>query len=266
MSEAVVIREPSAVAKSDPESILRYAIDKGADVSVIERMMAIRRELQQEQAKAAFDSALAAFQAECPVISKQKEVPDRSGKTAYKYAPFEDIIAQVKHLLHKHGFSYALDTDTESKDGWVIAKCQVTHQGGHTDVKTAKLPLGTKTPVMSDTQVYAAALTFASRRVFCNAFGIVTAGEDMDGRIGKVKPAGPSTLAPDRTELKALAGELWAALATVRGADKNWKAANQWLWDEAVIGDQEEAPNLTPARFKEVTAKAKEKLHELHKL
>jgi len=258
MSELAIIKqEPQLPARSDPDAILRYGIEKGADMQAI---MVVRRELQEEFAKAAFDSAFAAFQAECPVITKQKGVPDRSGHTAYKYAPFEDIIAQVKPILQKHGFSYTLDTDTESKDGWVVARCHVTHAAGHTATSTAKFPLGTKTGIMSDTQVYAAALTFASRRVFCNAFGLVTAGEDMDGRIGKPKPAGPSTIQPDSTSMKALASELWKVLATVRGPEKNWKAANQWMWDECVISDTEEAPNLTPERFKDAIAKAKEKL------
>lgn len=252
---------PMAIRQNDPESILRYAIDAKADVSVIERMMVIRRELQSERAKAEFDAALAAFQAECPVISKQKGVPDRSGQTAYKYAPFEDIIAQVKPVLQKHGFSYTLDTDTESKDGWVIARCHVTHSAGHTATSTAKFPLGTKTGIMSDTQVYAAALTFASRRVFCNAFGIVTAGEDMDGRIGKPKPEGPSKLAADSTELDAFRKQLWAVLAPVRGEAKSWEKANQWLIDECVIGPDEAAPHFTSARYAQVIAKAKEKLH-----
>lgn len=263
MSQAleVIKHDPVALApRSDPEAILRYAIDKGADVSVIERMMVIRRELQAESAKAAFDSALAAFQAECPVVSKQKGVPDRSGNIAYKYSPFEDIIAQVKPTLQKNGFSFTLDTDTESQPGWVVAKCHITHCAGHTATSTAKFPLGTKTPIMSDTQVYAAALTFASRRVFCNAFGIVTAGEDSDGRIGKVKPQGPSSVAPDSTGLKELAGELWKALKTVRGPVSNWNTANQWMHDECVIADDRNAPDLTAQEFRDAIAKAKGKL------
>jgi len=44
-----------------------------------------------------------------------------------------------------------------------------------------KLPLGTRTSIMSDTQQYAAALTFANRRVLANAYGLVFAGEDKDG-------------------------------------------------------------------------------------
>lgn len=257
--------EPQAVAlRSDPEAILRYAIDKGADVSVIERMMVIRRELRDEQAKAAFDAAMAAFQTECPVVTKAKGVPDRSGSVAYKYAPFEDIIAQVKPALQKHGFSYTLDTDTESQAGWVVAKCHVTHSAGHSRTSTAKFPLGTKTGIMSDTQVYAAALTFASRRVFCNAFGIVTAGEDSDGRVAKAKPQGPSSMVPDNQQVKDLARQLWTLLESVRGEAKNWDKANEWLWAHEILdgaNPDDCMPHLPAERIKLVIAKAKEVLN-----
>lgn len=177
--------------KFDIESIFRLAIEKEGTAETLEKLMGIRRELNAETARKAFDEAMAAFQAECPPVSKTKGVPTESGALAYKYAPFENIIAIVKPCLQRHGFSYTLDTDTSSAPGWVIAICHVMHSGGHTRPSTAKFPLGTKTRLMSDTQVYASALTFASRRVFCNAFGIVTAGEDVNGATARPKPASP---------------------------------------------------------------------------
>lgn len=258
MSEKLEIQ-----AASDPESNLRYAIDRNASVDVIERMMVIRRELQAEKAKAAYDSAMAAFQAACPVITKEKGVPDRSGTVAYFYSPFEDIIAKSKDCRESNKFSFELNTDLESQPGWVIAVCTVTHGQGHSRTSKAKFPLGTKTGIMSDTQVYAAALTFASRRAFCNAFGIVTAGEDSDGRIGKPKPAGPSTVQPDNIALKALASEIWKLLKPVRGAASNWDEANKWLWREEILdaaNPDDAMPHLLASRMNEVLAKVKEKL------
>lgn len=238
------------LAIQDFESVLRYAIEKGAPLQDI---MAVRKELKTEADKAAFDQALAAFQAECPVILKDMTVADNVGKRLYSYAPFERIVQTVAPLLQKHGFSFQLDTDTASQDGWVIARCHVTHSCGHCRTSTAKFPIGTGTRLMSQTQVYAAALSFASRRVFCNAFGIVPANEDDDGASGaKPKPQGPSTLAADLPS-KSQAQELWNALKDVRGTEKNWKKANEWMWDNAVLSDTEAAPNLTASRFKEAT-------------
>jgi hypothetical protein len=223
--------------------------------------------MRAEKAEEAFDAALSSFQAEVPIIHKGKSVPDASGKVAYAYAPLEDIIQQVKPLLQKHGFNYTLDTDVESKDGWVIAKCTVTHRLGAKRTSTAKFPLGTGTRIMSTTQVYAAALTFASRRVFCNAFGLVTGGEDLNGQTDKPKPSGPSTLDSEPT-VRKYATELWELLLATAKQDpewkpKTWKAHNNWLWREDVLdpGIPECAPDLSVKRFVEVITAVKLKLN-----
>lgn len=264
---AIEVASPKGVARQsqplDIEAMFKYAIDKGQN---LDSLMNVRRELMGEASKQLYDEAMAAFQFECPVISKSVGVPDRSGTIAYKFATFEQIIAAVKPLLHKHGFSYALDTKTESAPGWVIAICKITHRGdpenkipGHVTTSESKFPLGTKTGIMSETQVFAAALTFASRRVFCNAFGIVTAGEDKNGITNVEKPANPSAIAPSTNSLKDLAAELWALLKPVRGTVKSWDEANKFLWRYELLdaAASEAMPDLSEARMKEVIAKAK---------
>jgi hypothetical protein len=242
------------------DAAFRYAVDKGAGAEAMNTLMNIRRELNMEAAKKAFDEALSAFQSECPLIMKEKSVPTASGKIAYKYAPIEAIEIQIRPLLRQHGFSHTFDTDTASEAGWVIAKCIVTHREGHSRVSTAKFPLGTKTQIMSDTQVYASALTFANRRALSNAYGLVLAGEDLDGQTGKLKPTGPSAMQPADLGLKDLARELWEVLKPVRGTKRDWNEANQWLWREEVLDGAipETAPDLSPPKFKEVIAKARE--------
>ena len=263
-TEALEVVKDRAVTRADTEvdieSLVRYGIEKNINPETMKAMMDTRRELKQEKAKALFDEAFANFQSECPVITKTVGVPDRTGKVAYKYAPFENIVAVVKPYLQKHGFSYSLDTDTESAAGWVIARCVIKHNGGHSEPSTAKFPLGTKTGIMSDTQVYASALTFASRRVFCNALGLVVAGEDQNGITAKEKPAGPSTLAAEPS-VKDLATELWKLLKNVRGDKPTWDRSNEYLWREEILdaAADENAPNLSAKRFVEVIAAVKSK-------
>lgn len=246
------------------EALLEKAIDAKSAVEVLQALQVMRREMREEQAKQAFEEALSAFQSECPVITKDKGVLTNAGKTAYKYAPIESIEVQIRPVEQKHGFNHTFDTDIASAQGWVIAKCHITHRFGHTRTSVAKFPLGTKTAIMSDTQQYAAALTFANRRVLCNAYGLILAGEDMDGR-GKIKPQGPSTLRGD-SDTRELAQELWKALpVAVAGRSANWSAAKQLMVDENILtpdehGGDVHSPQLSPERFKEVIANVKEKL------
>jgi hypothetical protein len=219
------------------------------------------REDQAIAAKAAFDEAMSRFQAACPVITKSKPVPDRSGSIAYRFAPIEKVEEIIRPVERENGFTHTFDQDVSSVPGWVIASCKITHELGHSETKTVKLPLGTKTAIMSDTQQYAAALTFANRRVLANAYGLVFAGEDKDGGSA-VKPSGPSTMRPETTDLKPLAQELWDLLKPVRGTKQDWVESNRWLWREEFLDAAvpEEAPHLSAEKFREVIKKVKSRI------
>lgn len=166
--------------KMSIEKMISLAITEKVPVETMERILAMRRELKAEWAKAEYDKAMAAFQAECPVIEKTKEIKTNAGALAYKYAPIENIVKQVAPILQKHGFSYSTTMELKEKGVRVIVK--VTHSAGHSEESPMEVPFGTKTNIMSETQVAAAAQTFAKRYAFCNAFGILTGDEDNDAR------------------------------------------------------------------------------------
>ncbi len=167
-----------ALQNTQVEVLISQAIDKNVPVETMERILAMRKELKMEYAKEQFDIALSNFQGACPVIVKTKAVYTSTGKLAYKYAPIESIVSQVRDLLREYGFSYTIKTETTTD--FVEAICVVKHSAGYTEQSSFKVPLGNKTALMSDTQLVAAALTFAKRYAFCNAFGILTGDEDTD--------------------------------------------------------------------------------------
>lgn len=160
------------------EAMITHALDKGADVAVLERMFDLRNKMKAEMARESFNGAMAKFQAECPTIVKTKGVKTKSGVIAYKYAPIDSIVSQVRVALRDNGFSYS--TDMELLQDGVKVTVRVTHIHGHSETSEMHVPLGTKTDIMSQSQVVAAAQTFAKRYAFCNAFGILTGDEDTD--------------------------------------------------------------------------------------
>ena len=174
----------------DINALINKAVDSKAAVEVVKELRAMLREDQEIAARAAFDEAMSAFQAKCPHIVKGKGVPDRSGATAYKYAPIEKIEEIIRPIEREFGFTHTFNQDVTSQPGWVIASCCVTHTLGHSRNFVGKFPLGTRTLIMSDTQQYAAALTFANRRVLGNAYGLVIVGEDKDGGTMKNSATG----------------------------------------------------------------------------
>jgi ERF superfamily len=180
-------------AKQNAEALIAKAIDKNVPVETMERLLAMRRELNAEWAKEAFDRSMSAFQADCPTIEKTKAVKTKLGIVAYKYAPIESIVSQVKEFLKKHGFSYSTTMGLiENGTMKVRVAIKVTHAAGHSEITEMTVPLGNKTDIMSQTQVVASAQTFAKRYAFCNAFGILTGDEDSDAntqtQIPKTQP------------------------------------------------------------------------------
>lgn len=271
-----VSEQPPIIEVQFIETLISKAVDSKMAVEVIKELRAMRYEDQQRAAEASFDRAMSLFQNECPAIIKTRGVKTNSGDLAYRYCPIEEIEAAIRPIERKHGFSHTFDQDTASKEGYVITKCVVTHVdpdpriGSFTKTKTSMFPLGTKTQIMSMTQVHAAALTFANRRTLANAYGLVLVGEDNDAAGAKPKPVVnaaepvtklPPSVAEQHKEMKA---ELWVLLGRERrGTSQNWDLANQWLWKNEILdggNTDEKMPDLSIEKLKTVIAKVKEKL------
>lgn len=182
----IAVKEPRAVVAQgnpdSPESLIAMALREKADVGTMERLLAMRKELKEEAAREAFNTDMAAFQAACPIIKKTKGVKTKAGAVAYKYAPIESIITQVKSLIEKHGFRYStvMEFIRRGDETTVKAVCRVVHRLGYFEETPMEVPLGAKTDIMSQSQVVAAAQTFAKRYAFLNAFGIMTGDDDSD--------------------------------------------------------------------------------------
>lgn len=171
---AVVSQMPAA---QSAEILIAQAIEKGASVDTMERLLAMRTQLKGEFAKEAFIKAMSNFQAQCPIIVKDKIVYDKQGKERYRFAPLENIVTQVRKPLTENGFSYTVDVINDTT--YLTAICKVTHILGHSETSSFQVPID-KDGYMSAPQKYAAASTFAKRYAFVNATGILTGDEDSD--------------------------------------------------------------------------------------
>jgi hypothetical protein len=269
---ALTKHEPVEMAVDRPrefdlEGLFRLTLEKGGGVETMERLMVIRREVKAEQAKAAFDCALAAFQSECPIIEKRKTVFNKGSTTVrYKYAPLDDIIAQVKGLLQKHRFSYSLNT--ENKPGFVKAICKLKHEEGHHELSEFEIPID-KEAFMNCQQQFASALTFAKRYTFCNALGIMTGDEDNDTNNKRDKPAGPSSIAGEKPltgQEKANKQKLVDLTRNIHGC-KGYNLTPEgkekllaWLIDEAIVDPADTLESLFGTKLSTAIERLERKL------
>ncbi len=217
------------VKKQDrtPEGFIGQAIDKGLSVEAIEKLIMMRRELKQEYAKEQYTKAMAAFQAKCPVIEKAKDGgKTKTGQVAYRYSPLDQIRKETKDLIKKYGFSFSFKTGRV--ENRVMARCIVSHEDGHTDFALVDLPLTTGTGVMSTTQVEAATMSFAKRYAYCDAFGIVTGGEDDEKNLQEAE----KTQADQKSKKLEIATKLINQRKTIEDLRNDIKRIKESSYDD----------------------------------
>jgi len=167
------------IVKSDGlgiQQLISEGLKNNASIDVMERLFALSKESMAIKARQEFYLALSKFQNEIPKIIKNKPVKSKAGNVVYHYAPLEEIVEQVKASLESNGFSYTLKTKQENNS--ITVFCEAHHISGHTDTTDITVPIGSD--YMSAQQQVGAALTFAKRYAFCDAFGIMTGDEDTD--------------------------------------------------------------------------------------
>jgi len=186
---AVIDKENRALSVSPtPEMLIQQAIDQKVSIEHMEKLMAMRRELKEEEAKKAYYRDLAAFQAECPVIGKNKSVTDKAekgGALRYTYATLDEIVFQVAPFLQKHGFSYTFKN--KQTDTAYTAICNTMHRDGHSESTEFVVPVDLKA-YMSAPQKVGSARSFANRYAFCNAFGVQTGEDNNANSVGEAPP------------------------------------------------------------------------------
>lgn len=121
---------------------------------------------------ASFVTALIKFQAQMPVIPKDKTasvVMKGGGQYKYKYADLGAIVPVVMPLLGEHGFAHTC-TSQRTPEGFLLTG-HLMHQAGH--FMTAELPMfGTRF------QEIGGSITYGRRYLLCLQTGIITDEDD----------------------------------------------------------------------------------------
>lgn len=181
------------------QQLISEGLKNNASIDVMERLFALSKESMAIKAKQEFYLALSKFQKEIPKIIKNKPIKNKSGAVVYHYAPLEEIVEQVKTSLESNGFSYTLKTKQENNS--ITVFCEAHHVSGYTDITDITVPIGSD--YMSAQQQVGAALTFAKRYAFCDAFGIMTGDEDTDAvATEEPKKEQPKATQPKQEEKK----------------------------------------------------------------
>src|SRR5690606_22537131 len=144
MATEIVQRGAGAIAPAaerDVMDLLARAVEAGASVEALERLVALKERVDRERARRAFFEALSRAQEEMPEVPKARtaQIATRSGVTySYRYAALEDITRVIRPVLARHGLSYAWDV--AQGDGVLIVTCVLRHVDGHEERASFPVP------------------------------------------------------------------------------------------------------------------------------
>ena len=165
--------EPAGPAPSvTPLDMLNRAVMSGADMTMIEKLMALHERWDANQARKAFDEAVAAAKREIPPI--QRNV---AGHNAKRYADFAAIAKVVDPIIGAHGLSYRFRTTQNDR---ISVTCILSHKAGHSEETTLSGPAdtsGNKNAI----QAIGSTLTYLQRYSLVQMLGLA-AGNDDDGK------------------------------------------------------------------------------------
>lgn len=174
--------ENNAVVVSDnsPTEMIKLAIDKGADLDKLEKLLALKREHDKDLARQAYHKAMALFKANPPKIDKDRTVSfDTSkGKTIYNHATLANVTEKINSGLSKYGLSASWRTQ---QNGKIIVTCKITHELGHSEETSLSADpdtSGSKNPI----QAIGSTITYLERYTLLALTGLATDEQDDDGK------------------------------------------------------------------------------------
>lgn len=190
MATATVESEQEALipVKATPMELLRVAMNQGADLDKLTKLMDLQERWERSEAQKAFVVALNAFKADPPVITKNKAVA--FGNTRYSHATLDHVCDAVIKGLSRHGICHRWKVAQDAE--WITVTCLLTHCLGHSEETTLKgCPdnSGSKNSI----QAIASTVTYLQRYTLLAATGLAAGGTDDDGRGGAAAAAKIST-------------------------------------------------------------------------
>lgn len=157
--------------------IERIVLNPDADLDKLERMLALKRDHDRDNARIAFARALAAARAQIPPIMKDATVDFTSskGRTYYQHETLAGIARVIDPILSEFGLSYRFRTN--QGNGGVCVTCIIAHADGHseeTSLTCAPDGSGNKNPF----QAVGSAVTYLQRYTLKASLGLSAEVDD----------------------------------------------------------------------------------------
>lgn len=199
-----------------PMEMAYHLIQNGADLGSVKEMLAMSKELAADQARMAFEEAVALAKAEIAPVTRNAK-----GHNDKRYADFAAYARAVDPIITKYGLSYRFRTTQADR---ITVTCILAHKAGHFEENDLSGPAdtsGSKNAI----QAIGSTLTYLQRYSLIQALGL-SASNDDDGKAAGIAADGGLISTKQRDNLLKLIEETgtdvvkfceWAKVDAVAG-------------------------------------------------
>lgn len=169
-------------AEITPMSILQIAVSQGADIDKLAKLLELQERFEANEARKAYNAAMAEFKKSPPVIDKNKHVSypnSKGGTTEYDHATLDNVCDKITAALSQVGISHRWKIE-QAQVGDIAVTCVLTHFLGHSESTTLRAgpdQSGGKNPI----QAVSSTVSYLERYTLLGAVGMATKDMDNDG-------------------------------------------------------------------------------------
>ena len=182
--EIVIEAQPQSQALASalpatPMEMLSRALERGADISILDKLMDLQERHEKNEGRKAFDEAMSLAKAEIPTIVKNRKVDfttEKGGRTNYAYEDLAQIAETVSPILSKYGLSYRYRTSSLPNES-IVVTCVVSHRLGYSEENTLHGPRD-ESGKKNSIQAIGSTLTYLQRMTLKAALGLAAAADD----------------------------------------------------------------------------------------
>jgi hypothetical protein len=159
-----------------PLGILQIAVKQGANVDTLATLLELQERWQANQARHAYNAAMAKFKQRPPKIIKNKHV--MIDNTEYDHATLDHVTEAITETLSAVGISHKWKMCQSLE---ISVTCVLTHEMGHSEETTLTASPDTSGSKNS-IQAIGSTVTYLQRYTLLAAVGLAAANMDNDGR------------------------------------------------------------------------------------
>jgi hypothetical protein len=153
-------------------SLIRDALKSDVSPEKLAALLAVKRDWESDEARKAFNFAVAEFQRRAPIVAKADKAHNK------EYARMDRIWREIRSLVTELGLSVTWQICELHGDGKLChVEGQLRHRDGHGERLVMDIPLPEIVSGQNKAQQMGSAQSYAKRYALCGALGVVT-GDD----------------------------------------------------------------------------------------